>query len=72
MYAWIVANALHIAVAASVSAATFATLTVLQFRHCLRSHSLEIGALRERVGVTDDDVNDYHARVHPDCFHEEG
>lgn len=35
--------------------------------HALRGQSLEMGAVRERVGVSDYDVDGYHSRIHPEC-----
>jgi hypothetical protein len=31
----------------------------------LLDHNLELGALRERAGITEQDIEDYHDRIHP-------
>jgi heme O synthase-like polyprenyltransferase len=42
-----------------------AAARVHHLEHALRGQGLEIGALCARVGVTDQDVDAYHARIHP-------
>lgn len=49
----------------SLALAGHAAARVRHLEYALRGQALEIGALCERVGVTDRDVDEYHARIHP-------
>jgi hypothetical protein len=70
MTAWIAAHGIEIAVAATVIGLAFADRTVRQLRGVVNTQALEIAALRERVGLTHDDVEAYLA-MHPDFDAEE-
>lgn len=44
-----------------------AAIRVRQLAVWLRDHNVELGAIRDRIGLTDSDVDDWHDRVHPEC-----
>lgn len=58
---------LIVAVIAAMAAAGLALHRVQQLGSTVVDHDLQLGAVRERAGVTDNDVDDYHDRVHPEC-----
>lgn len=64
---WIMNNLHTIAVLAALVAIAAMAHRMRHLEHALRGQRLELGAVRERAGVTEADVDDYHARVHPCC-----
>ncbi len=58
---------LILAVLAALALASAAAIRVRHLADLVVDHDLQLGAVRDRAGVTDNDVDDYHDRIHPDC-----
>ena len=58
---------LHIALICTAASAFYSAFRVRHLEHALRGQGLEIEAVRERAGVTENDIDDYHDRIHPRC-----
>ncbi|QJY46633.1 hypothetical protein [Pseudonocardia broussonetiae] len=58
---------LIVAVIAAMATAAWALRYAQQLGSAVLDHDLQLGAVRERVHVTDLDVDRYHDRIHPAC-----